>query len=88
MKNLWANCDNCNHKDGPPEFCYHCFATRPPSRWEPNKMNNLYAIGHILEMYAYYRKENRVEREEVLSISAAICELARSERNYDEEVKV
>ena len=51
-------------------------------------MNNLYVIGHILEIYAYYRKENRVGREEVLSISAAICELARSERNYDEEVKV
>lgn len=33
-------------------------------------MNNLYVIGHILEIYAYYRKENRVGREEVLSISA------------------
>lgn len=51
-------------------------------------MNNIYAIGHILEMYAYYRKENRVLREEVLSISAAICELAQSERDYDEEVEV
>lgn len=50
-------------------------------------MNNIYAIGHILEMYAYYRQDHNVSTEKVLSVAAAVRELAQSDENYDEEIK-
>lgn len=50
-------------------------------------MNNLEAIGHILEMYAYYRRDHSISTEKILSVAAAISALARSDENYDEEIK-
>ena len=50
-------------------------------------MNNLYAIGHILEMYAYYRGDHRTSTEKILSVAAAVSALAQSNENYDEEIK-
>ena len=87
MKNLWANCDGCEHKGGPYEFCYHCFITKPPSRWEANKVNNINVIGHIIEMYASNRKHYSLSKETILSVAAAVSALARSDKNYDEEIK-
>ena len=50
-------------------------------------MNNIYAIGHILEIYKTYRETHSVSTEVVLSMAAAIGALARSDEDYDEEIK-
>lgn len=50
-------------------------------------MSNIYTIGHILEVYRVYRETHRASTEVVLSVAAAISALARSDENYDEEVK-
>ena len=50
-------------------------------------MNNIYAIGHILEMYKTYRDTHSISTEVVLSVAAAVSALARSDENYDEEIK-
>ena len=52
-----------------------------------NKVNNIYTIGHILELYAHYRSNNRISDEKILSVAAAVRELARSNEDYDEEIK-
>lgn len=50
-------------------------------------MNNIYAIGHILEMYVCYRTKYSLSAEKILSVSAAISALAQSDKNYDKEIK-
>lgn len=35
--NIWANCDNCKHDDSHSGICDDCYATRPPSKWEPGE---------------------------------------------------
>ena len=49
-------------------------------------MNNINAIGNILEMYAYYRRDHSINTEKMLSVAAAISALARSDEDYDEEL--
>lgn len=48
-------------------------------------MNNIYTIGHILEVYKTYRETHRASSEVVLSVAAAISALARSDEDYDKE---